>query len=466
MHLLRRTFASAAIFAFALGLAGCAQVPPVNEMLDESHGARPVVVGPQGPLTAAQAKAVLARLQQQAPDADILARHLAIEQAIAAAPLIAGNRTTLLQDGPNTFRAMFAAMHGARHEIDLEYYIFENVESDGEHLADLLLKKRQEGVAVNIIYDSYGSIDTPSAFFDQLRAAGVKLLEFHPVNPLKADNGYSLNDRDHRKILVADGRTAIVGGVNLYTAYQPHPHARLVASDGNNHPETWHDTDLEIDGPAAEKLRQIFIDHWVAQRGPPLDDDAPLPPQKPAGNELVRIIGSDHDDTIPRYDATLLSAIRSAEKRVWITTAYFVPTKDEMHDLEDAARRGVDVRLLLPGRSDSSLALAVGHADYGGLLKAGVKIFELQDGMLHSKSAVIDGVWSTVGSSNFDHRSILFNDEVDAVVLGRATAAQLEAMFEQEEATRAKPITLAQWEDRSLGERLREFYSQLVENLL
>jgi len=456
----------ASLVAAAL-LAGCASVPPVDDMLTETNGAPPHIVGAGGPLSSAQTHAVLARLEVQSKGSDILARHLAIEQEVAGVPLVTGNRTHLLQDGPDTFRAMFAAIKSAKSHIYLEYYIFENVASDGERLADLLIAKRQAGVDVDIIYDSYGSIDTPSAFLDRLRAAGVVLLEFHPVNPLKAKDGYALNERDHRKILVVDGTTAIIGGVNLYTVYQPHPHSRLVASDGDENPDTWHDTDLQIDGPAVKQVEQVFLDHWVAQHGPPITAPSllPSPPSAP-GNEIVRIIGSDHEDTIPRYYATLLSAIRSAERTIWITTAYFVPTEDEMHDLEDAARRGVDVRLLVPGKSDSSLALAMGHADYGALLKAGVKIFDMQDGMLHSKTAVIDGVWSTIGSSNFDHRSILFNDEVDAVVLGRDTAQQLESVFEKNEATLARPVTLAQWEDRPLGERLREIYARAVENLL
>jgi cardiolipin synthase len=465
MHIFSR--GSSRIFAPLLCgalLYGCATVPPVNAVLNRTEPAPATVVGPRGPLSPAQTKAILDRLQQQAQGSDLLARHLAIEQALVATPLIAGNRTTLLIDGPATFRAMFAAIQAAKHEVLLEYYIFEDVAIDGQKLGDLLVQKRKEGVQVAVIYDGFGSVDTPAAFFDQLQKAGVALLEFHPLNPLNARTAYAPNDRDHRKILVVDGTTAIVGGVNLYTAYQPHPHNRLIPSNGGN-PETWHDLDLEIQGPAARQLQQIFLDHWAAEQGPPLPPLDDLPPAQVMGTEVVRIIGSDHNDTIPRYDATLLSAIRSAAKTIWLTTAYFVPTKDEMRDLEAAARRGVDVRLMLPGTSDSALALAVGRSDYGGLLKAGVKIYELQDGLLHSKTAVIDDVWSTIGSSNFDHRSILFNDEVDAIILGHATANQLEAQFEHDEAA-ARPVTLKEWEDRPFGERVKEFYSRLIENLL
>lgn len=444
---------------FLGGLAACS-VPSVDGVIDGGASGPQTVVGARGPLSPAQSRAVIAKL---GANSDLLQRHLAIEQEVAGTPLSVGNRTQLLVDGPNTFRAMFAAMQAAKRNIYLEYYIFENVESDGVHLVDLLTAKARAGVSVAVIYDSYGSVDTPQAVFDTLRAAGVTVLEFHPVNPLKATNGYSLNDRDHRKILAIDGRTAIIGGVNLYTAYQPHPHARLVASDGP-HPETWHDTDLEIDGPAAAELQQVFLAHWAAEQGPALPPIADPPPPA-AGNEALRIIASDHNDTIPRYYATILSAIQSAEKNIWIATAYFVPTDEEEQALIAAAQRGVDVRLMLPGQSDSQLALAVGRSQYGDLLKAGIKLYELQDGMLHSKTATIDGVWSVIGSSNFDHRSILFNDEVDAVALGRDTAQQLEAVFRKDEAT-ARPVTLEEWNDRPLGEKLREIYSRAVEALL
>ena len=440
-------------------LAGC--VPSVNGAIDPTAAGPPRVVGPRGPLSPAESHAIIAQLDGHS---DVLERHLAIEQAVSGAPLAIGNRTQLLVDGPETFRAMFAAMRSAKRNIYLEYYIFENVESDGVYLVDLLTAKARAGVSVAVIYDSFGSVDTPQAVFDALRAAGVKLLEFHPVDPLKNPLfGFTINDRDHRKILAVDGRTAIVGGVNLYTVYQQHPHSRLVASDGPA-PETWHDTDLEIDGRAAAELQRVFLDHWAAEQGPPLPK-VTNPPPPAAGTEAVRIIASDHNDTIPRYYATILSAIRNAEKNIWISAAYFVPTDDEMNDLMAAARRGVDVRLMTPAHTDEAMAQAVGRSHYGDLLDAGVKIFEMQDGMLHSKWATIDGVWSVVGSSNFDHRSILFNDEVDAVVLGSATAQQLEALFDREEA-KARPVTPQGWTHRPLGERIREIYSSAVEALL
>jgi cardiolipin synthase len=179
----------------------------------------------------------------------------------------------------------------------------------------------------------------------------------------------------------------------------------------------------------------------------------------------VRVIGSTPDRGIPRYYVTVLSAIRNAEKSIRVTAAYFVPTDQEEEDLIAAAQRGVDVRLLLPDQSDSERALAVGRSHYADLLEAGVKIYETQNLVLHSKTAVIDGVWSVVGSSNFDRRSVLFNDEVDAVVLGAATAQELQAMFDND-TKGAKQIDLASWRRRSILQRVNELYSTIWQDWL
>jgi len=168
-------------------------------------------------------------------------------------------------------------------------------------------------------------------------------------------------------------------------------------------------------------------------------------------------VGSSPDKEIPRFYVTLLSAIRNAEKNVWLSAAYFVPTSQEEDDLVAAAKRGIDVRLLLPSDSDSTMALAVGRSHYGSLLEAGVKIYEVQNEVLHSKTASIDGVWTAVGSSNFDPRSVVFNDEVDAVVLGSATADAFEQMF-QHDLAQAKQIDLREWRRRPVGQRLLEMF--------
>jgi cardiolipin synthase len=449
-----------------VGISACASVPDYDQKLQAAVETAPgsPIIGARGPLTARQSKALLARLSSEPGDTGLLQRHLAIEQAVAESPLVAGNRTHVLRDGPPSFRAMFAAIQSAKHHINIEYYILEDIESDGAHLGDLLVAKRQSGVAVNVIYDSYGSGDTPKAFFDRLKQAGVNIVEFNPVNPLDAKAGYSLNDRDHRKILVVDGATAIVGGVNLSATYQSHPFGKSGAPEGVSS-EYWRDTDLEIEGPVVAQLQELFLEHWATQKGPPLADADFLPTVPARGTGVVRIIGSTPDKAIPRYYVTLLSAIRNAEKSVFLSAAYFVPTDQEMDDLTDAARRGVDVRLLLPDKSDSETSVAIAHSHYEDLLDAGVKIYETHGLVLHSKTVVVDGVWSVIGSSNFDHRSVLFNDEVDAVVLGSDTAQELEQMFEDDQQG-AQAVDRKMVEDRPFFEKMKGVLSRFWQSLL
>jgi cardiolipin synthase A/B len=452
-------------------VSACASVPNVKPVLNQpTSGEIPQLVSAHGPLSEAQSKAVIDRLATEARPSDVLARHLAIEEAVAETPLVTGNKTTLLPNGEQAFHAIFQAIRQARKHVHLEYYEVEDIDDGGEHLSDLLLAKRREGVQVALIYDSYGSGKTPASFFDRLKAADVALVSFNPVNPLEAHASYSPNDRDHRKILVADGALAIVGGVNLSTDYESGSGGSGGSSGKsknrkNEPPEYWQDTDMQIEGPVVAQLQKLFLETWKQQKGPALEDAEFFPKIAPKGSEVVRVIGSGPDEKLPRYYVTLLSAIRNAEHSIWIATAYFVPTDEEVADLKHAARRGVDVRLLLPGKSDSSLSLAVGHSHYSELLHAGVKIYEARDEILHSKSAVIDGVWSVIGSSNFDHRSVLFNDEVDAVVLGGATASAMQDILESETQS-AVAIDPAAWSRRPFGDRLREQFGQIWQSLL
>jgi cardiolipin synthase len=445
-------------------LTACASIQDVDRNTMSRPEEATQIIGARGPLTIAQSKALLGRIATEAGDLGTLKRHLAIEEAVAESPLVAANLTRLLVDGGETFPAMFSAIRQARQHINLEYYIFEDVESGGQSLSDLLIAKRQEGVAINIIYDSYGSDSTAPDFFVRLKAAGIAVLEFNPINPLDARSGYSLNDRDHRKMLVVDGARAIVGGINLSTTYQSFPFGKS-GSAKRKPDQHWRDTDLQIDGPVVAQLQALFVEHWDQQKGPPLETGSFFPMVPPKGTEVVRIIGSTPDNEIPRYYVTLLSATRNAEKSIWLSAAYFVPTEQEKEDLIAAARRGVDVRLLLPGDSDSAMAMAVGHSHFSALLESGVKIYETQNLTLHSKTAVIDGVWTAVGSSNYDRRSVLFNDEVDALVLGSATAQELEKMFESDFAN-ARQIHLSSWQARPLAQKVKELYARIWQDWL
>jgi cardiolipin synthase len=181
--------------------------------------------------------------------------------------------------------------------------------------------------------------------------------------------------------------------------------------------------------------------------------------------EVVRIIGSSPQDDISRYYVTLISAIRNAERNIWLTTAYFVPTAEEIETLQEASKQGIDVQLMLPSASDAKQAIAVARSHYTGLLESGVRIFELGGVVLHSKTVTIDGVWSAIGSSNFDQRSVLFNDEVDAIVLGRKTALGLETRFDQDRKM-AKEITFEIWRDRSFTDRIGDFMQRTGQSFL
>jgi len=445
-------------------VSGCAEIPDVDGELKTASASSPPIEGADGPLSEERSKAILANITRDAGDSAMLQRHLAIEQAVAGSPLTAGNRATLLHDGPQSFRAIFEAIARARNHINLEYYTLEDIKSGDKSLGDLLIARRQQGVTVNIIYDSYGSMNTPRDFFDRLRKAGVNLVEFNPVDPLVAKAGYSLNDRDHRKILIVDGRVAIIGGVNLSTSYQSMTFGRSGGPEGPA-PEHWRDTDIEIEGPAVAQLQHLFARHWAEQRGPAIDQSDFYPQVEPHGKELIRIIGSQPSHEMSRYYVTLISAIRNAEKSIWLSAAYFVPSHQELEDLERAAKRGVDVRLLLPDQSDSPSAIAVAHSHYADLLESGVRIYETQGIVLHSKTVVIDNVWSAIGSSNFDQRSILFNDEVDAVVLGHDTAEALGDMF-RDDISRAHEIDRGTWSDRPLSQKMQELFARTWQNLL
>jgi len=224
----------------------------------------------------------------------------------------------------------------------------------------------------------------------------------------------------------------------------------------------WRDSHLRIEGPVVAQFQKMFLATWEKQKGEPLAQLRYFPLLKPAGKDVVRAIGSSPDDEYSLIYVTLISAIRSAESTVYLTNAYFVPDPQFLATLKEAARRGVDVRLILPSKTDSGLVFHAGRARYTELLEAGVKIYERRGGLLHTKAAVIDGVWSTVGSTNLDWRSFLHNDEVNAAILGVEFGAQMRAMFEADLA-QSDQITLEQWQRRSLANRMKESYSRLWE---
>jgi cardiolipin synthase len=458
--------------------ASCAHLPDAGLPVGARSAAQVEIEGARGPLSTKRVAAILAGLKGKGSELDILQQHVALEQAIVGTPLTAGNSVLLLQDGAATYPAMFAAIGTATDHINLESYIIEDDEI-GQKFAELLLQKRAQGVQVNLVYDSVGSMHTPKAFFERLTHGGVQVLEFNPVNPLSLKKEWLVNNRDHRKLLVIDGHTAFVGGINFSRVHsggsfvrRKAPEPILVATAEGTADGTalgipadqpaWRDTHLRIEGPVVDEFQKLFMQTWAKQRGAPLAAANYFPALAAKGGEMVRAIGSTPDDPHSLTYLTLISAISKSERHVYLTNAYFVPDAQLLDALTDAARRGVDVRLVLPGKSDSNVAFHAGRSHYSALLSAGVKIYERRGGMLHAKSATIDGVWSCVGSTNLDPRSFLHNDEIDAAILGREFALQMQAAFIADvEASQA--IDLERWEARSFDLRVKEWTARLFE---
>ncbi len=441
-------------------LMGCSSLPTIVPDLARPPGPPAQLEGAQGPLSAAQSKAILAGLASRGQPTDIFERHLAIEEAIVGSPLTTGNEVLLLQDGPATYRAMLAAIEAARDHINMETYILDDDEV-GQRFAQALMAKQQQGVQVNLIRDSAGTRGTPQAFFDKLAATGIRVLEFNPLNPLVARKAWELNQRDHRKLLIVDGRTAFLGGINISSVYSGGSFSQKSRTRPDGSP-AWRDTDLQLRGPVVAELQKLFIATWQAQKGIPLASKDYFPPPENAGRQVVRAIGSSPEEPYSLIYATLLSALGSAETSVHLTNAYFAPDPQLLAALEAAATNGVDVKLILPSQTDSWLVFHAGRNYYERLLRAGVKIYERRGVILHSKVALIDGVWATVGSTNLDWRSFLHNHELNAVVLGTEFGNQVQAMFAKDLAE-SDAITLERWQQRSLDLRVKELFARAWE---
>ena len=420
--------------------------------------------GTRGPLSHAQSEKILAQLKAKSPDSAVLERHIAVEEALAGYPLTVGNRVTLLEDGPATYRSMLAAINAARSSIHMETYIFE-ADDVGREFSDALIARRKAGVEVRLVFDAVGSIGTPRAFFQPMVDAGVEVIEFNPVSAgAVLSRGLALQRRNHRKLTVVDGRVAFLGGINISGVYTPEglrgQRGGSVGSGGDDgkpfDERPWRDTQVRIEGPVVADFQKSFLGMWATlEKKPPLTDKRYYPQLPAVGELLVRAVpGSPKDGANPLY-VTLISAIESAESDVRITMAYFVPHEELLAALKSAARRGVKVELLLPSRTDNWLVLHAGRSYYSELLEAGVRIYERRERLLHSKTATIDGVWSTVGSTNLDWRSLVYNDEINAVVLGPEFAAKMNASFARDLAN-SDAITREAWDARPIGDRARE----------
>lgn len=390
-------------------------------------------------------------------DTALLDYHLAAMRDIGAPPLLTGNQVELLIDGPRTYQAMFSAIEAARDYILVESFIFEEASNGDRKLSALLTAAAARGVHIYILYDAVGSLTTDEDFLGQLGGSGILLCAFNPLNPLNTRFS-GLNQRDHRKIVVVDGELAFAGGVNFSQAYRiasTQARRRGLPKQKALH-QGWRDTHIAIRGTAAKQLESLFRDTWrkaecAGDIQPPFQEQAVK-----AGDTLLQIVASTPDDETNVIYATLLSVITYAHQRIDITMAYFVPDDTLENALKAAAKRGVIVRIILPSYSDFSGVFYAGRAHYQELLESGVKLYELESAFLHSKSIVVDGVWSSIGSTNFDWRSFVHNNEISVCVIDQGFAQQMSRMFDADLAE-SKEVTLAGWKKRGLRERLREW---------
>ena len=452
-----------AAFLLACLLAvGCASLPELAAPRRNLHEP-PRVIAPHGELPPGRRDALLAR-QDKPGKPTLLGRHLIALHEITHTPLTSGNSARLLVDGPASYAAMFRAIRAARDHVNVETYILQGDEL-GEKLAALLLEKESQGVQVNLLYDAVGSRETPGAFIERMRAGGVNVCAFNPLLPSRGRIG-DPNQRDHRKQLIVDGLTAISGGINISSVYS---NGSGIGGDTKKREDSvergWRDTNIEVRGPAVAEFQKLFVASWEKQSCDPLAQRDYFPAPAGQGDKVVAVIGSSADAHPGAVYLTLLSAIREARQSVYITMAYFAPDEAIAQALADAARRGVDVALILPGFTDSWFVLDAGRSYYGDLLAAGVRIYELHGALLHAKTAVIDGVWSTVGSSNFDRRSFVMNDELNTLVLGEDFATATSALFELDRRD-AVQIDRARWAERGIGARVKQHFARLIDFLL
>lgn len=357
---------------------------------------------------------------------------------------VPGNRLTLYVRGRELFPAMEEAIEAARESVNLETYIFGS-DAVGRRFADLLARKARAGARVRLIYDSVGSLDLDPVIVTRLRNAGAQVLEYHPVAPWRPR--WAWNRRDHRKLLVCDGRVAFVGGMNVSSMHAP-------AEEGGL---DWPDAHARVEGPAAYDADRLFRSVWFKHTGRWFDS-AGHPGPAPGGSKVKLEANAEllHRFVIRESYA---NALRASRERVDIANSYFVPDWRVRRSLTKAARRGVSVRVMVPGVPDIRSVWYAGRATYAALLTRGVRIFEWQGPMMHAKAVCVDRQWCSVGSYNLDHRSLRHNLEVNLHALDAEFAGKLADAFERGLAG-SREITLAEWRARPWKDRLlEEFWS-------
>ena len=363
--------------------------------------------------------------------------------------LVGGNRAELLNNGDEFFPAILEAIRGARHSVNVELYLYADGRV-GREFAAALAAKAREGVAVRVLVDALGK--RTGGLDAALRAAGVQFRVYKPVRLWQLPK---TGDRTHRKIITVDGRIGFTGGFGVDDRWA-----------GNaRHPGEWREVVVRVEGPVVQQLQRLFFQNWLYATGEIPDGEGEFLEVPPAGSLRAQAVGSTRGADVSLAKLHYYAPIQAARRRLWIENAYFLPDRDFRRALVAAARRGVDVRLVVPGRhTDIKLIRYAARSDYDELLRGGVRIFEYQPTMLHTKMMVVDSQWTSIGSINFTARSMRANAEANVAIYDPEFARQAEAVIERDLA-QSREITWEDWRRRGWCDRLRESYASLYKAL-
>jgi cardiolipin synthase len=373
-------------------------------------------------------------------------------QAYGGAPILPGNDVKILLNGEQIFPAVEAAIRSARASITYaQYFVDEGPVVD--RIVTALAERCRAGIPVHVLLDGVGALGMPARYSESLEEAGCQVKTFRAVRPWALRR---VNNRNHRRILVVDGRVAFTGGSGVSEKWM-----------GNGRTAGhWRDTDVRIQGPAVAWMQAAFVENWIESAGEALGGDAYFPRTMPArGSAAVQVVRSSPEGGSSAIYNTLLIALNAARESVRITNPYFLLDDAMTKAVVERIARGVKVEVLVPGTIDHAFVRQASRATWGPLLKAGVKIYEYQAALLHAKTMVIDGSWATVGSTNLDPRSFALSQELNVVIYDRAVARQLDKIFIADIA-HARPIDYASWEARGARARLFELVVFPIRDML
>jgi cardiolipin synthase len=367
-------------------------------------------------------------------------------------PILAGNKVETLRNGDEIFPAMLAAIRAAKHNIDFETYVYWSGQI-GWDFANAIAERARAGVQAHVLLDWVGSQRMEPEVLKTMIDAGARVELYHPLRWYTIAR---MNNRTHRKLLIVDGRVGFTGGVGIAEEWTGH------AQD----PEHWRDTHFRIEGPVVAQMQAAFLDNWMKVTGEVSHGEDYFPPLAPVGGSNAQMFESSPSGGSESMELMYLLAITAADKSILLEAAYFIPDDLTNQALLDARKRGVDVRVIVPGKyNDAKVTDYASHSTWGPLLAAGVRIFEYQPTMFHCKVLVVDGLLTSVGSTNFDDRSFRLNDEASLNVYDADFAAEQARIFE-EDVARSKEYTLDDWNRRSLRQRLAEWFSSWVQSQL